>query len=82
METLTLVIGDSAGDVLSGIVSLALLLPGLGLCVRRLHDVGKNGWFLLLALLPIIGWIILLIWYVKPSEPMPNQYGVVPNTVA
>jgi len=63
----------------SGIVSLALLLPGLGLCVRRLHDINKSGWNILFALIPIVGAIVLIIWFCKDSDPQANQYGPVPN---
>ena len=62
-------------------VSLALLLPGLGLGVRRLHDIGRSGWAILLALIPIVGAIILIIWFIKDSDPTPNAYGPVPNLV-
>ena len=65
--------------VVSSVVNLALLLPGLGLAVRRLHDINKSGWFLLLALIPIVGAIILIIWFAKESDPQANQYGEVPN---
>lgn len=64
-----------------GIVGLALLLPSLGLCVRRLHDIGKSGWWWLLALIPIIGAIILIVWFCKDSQPTENQYGPIPNLV-
>lgn len=49
--------------IVSGIVNLILLLPGLGLCVRRLHDTNRSGWWLLIGLIPIAGWIVLIIWY-------------------
>ena len=65
-------------DTISGLLSLALLLPGLGVCVRRLHDIGKSGWLVLLALIPLIGAIILIVWYVKPSDPYTNEYGEEP----
>lgn len=65
-------------DTLGGIVSLALLLPGLGLGVRRLHDLNRSGWFLLLGLIPIVNFI-LIYWFAQPSDPQPNQYGDVPN---
>ncbi len=64
-----------------GIVGLALLLPSLGLCVRRLHDIGKSGWWWLLALIPIVGAIILIVWFCKDSQPTENQYGPIPNLV-
>lgn len=73
---------QTALNVVSGLVNLALLLPGLGLAVRRLHDINKSGWWILLALIPVVGAIILIIWFCKESEPIPNVYGPVPNLVA
>lgn len=65
-------IGD-AGSILSLIVCLALFLPLLGAGARRLHDVNKSGWLQLLLLIPLIGFIILVIfWIKKPVEP--NNY--------
>lgn len=76
------VFGDgTTGTIISGLVSLALFLPGLGLGVRRLHDIGRSGWAILLALIPIVGAIILIIWFIKDSDPTPNAYGPVPNLV-
>lgn len=72
---------ENALSIVSGLVNLALLLPGLGLCVRRLHDIGKSGWWLFLALIPLIGAIILIVWYCKDSQMQPNEYGPVPNMV-
>lgn len=65
--------------VLSVIWSLAVLLPGLAVCVRRLHDIGKSGWWLLIALVPAVGAIILIIFFVKDSEPGDNAYGPNPK---
>lgn len=67
--------------VLTYIISLALLLPGLGLSVRRLHDINRSGWWVLIGLIPIVGAIILIIWFAKESDPVENQYGPVPNMV-
>lgn len=64
---------------LSGIVSLALLLPGLGVCVRRLHDIGKRGWWIFISLVPIVGVILLIVWLAKDSEPGSNEYGPNPK---
>ncbi|MDE5843775.1 MAG: DUF805 domain-containing protein [Muribaculaceae bacterium] len=69
---------DNTGEIVSGLVSLAFLLPGLGLAVRRLHDLGKSGWWVLLVFIPIVGAIVLIVWYTKPSTPYPNEYGPVP----
>ena len=68
------------GTTLSSVWSLAILLPQLGLGVRRLHDIGKSGWLMLLSLIPIVGWIILIIWWAKEGDPNENQYGPVPTT--
>ena len=67
------------GTILTSIWSLAILLPQLGLGVRRLHDIGKSGWYWLIALIPIVGWIIVIIWFAKEGDPNENQYGPVPT---
>lgn len=74
---LQLFVGDF-GRILAGIVNLALILPGLGLCVRRLHDIGKSGGWLLIAFIPLVGAIVLIIWFCQGSEMYPNNYGDVP----
>lgn len=66
-------------SVLSGIYGLAVLLPALAVAVRRLHDIGKSGWWFLLNLIPLVGQIILIVWYCKDSEPGENQYGANPK---
>lgn len=67
-------------EALSYIVNLVFFLPGLGLCVRRLHDTGKSGWLVLLNLVICIGSIILIVFYAKESDMFPNEYGDVPHT--
>lgn len=59
--------------------SLAALIPALAVSVRRLHDIGKSGWWLLIGLVPLIGWIILLIFLTRDSQEGPNQYGPNPK---
>jgi uncharacterized membrane protein YhaH (DUF805 family) len=54
--------------ILCFIFQLAILLPFLGIGARRLHDSGKSGWWWLIALVPFIGWIILIIFWVMPSK--------------
>ena len=66
--------------VLSSIITLLLLLPSLAVGARRLHDLGRTGWWLLLALIPFVGWIPLLIMAVLPGTGGPNRYGSVPFT--
>lgn len=80
---ITIIFGKSTfGTVINGAVSLGLLLPSLGLAVRRLHDIGKSGWYYFLIFIPLVGGIILLIWFCKDSQKTPNEYGPVPNVVA
>ena len=62
------------------IFALLTFLPMWGVQVRRLHDIGKSGWWLLLCLIPLIGFIILLIWMIRQGETAENQYG--PNPLA
>ena len=72
--------GLTVVQVLSWLVSLALFLPGLGVSVRRLHDIGKSGWWLFIILIPCcIGLIWLVILMCKGSEMEENEYGPVPE---
>lgn len=64
---------------LSTIYNLAMLLPGLSVGVRRLHDTDKSGWFVLLALIPIVGAIILLVFMCLDSNPGANRFGPNPK---
>jgi uncharacterized membrane protein YhaH (DUF805 family) len=54
---------------LSWAFSLATLLPNIAVGVRRLHDTNRSGWWLLLYLLPVIGWIVLIVFWVEPGQP-------------
>jgi uncharacterized membrane protein YhaH (DUF805 family) len=64
-----------AFSVLGGIYALAVLIPGIAVAVRRLHDTGRSGWWLLLMLVPLVGFIVLLVFFVSEGPPEPNQYG-------
>lgn len=57
------------------LTSLALLLPSLAVWFRRLHDVGRSGWWWLLGLIPIVGWIVLFYWSVRRGDTGTNAYG-------
>jgi uncharacterized membrane protein YhaH (DUF805 family) len=61
--------------VTGGVAAILLLLPSITVSVRRLHDIGKSAWALLWILLPIIGWIVLIVYAVRPGEPRTNLYG-------
>ncbi len=58
--------------------SLAIFVPGLAVGIRRLHDTGKSGWYLLLMLIPVLGWLALFLFMVQPSEGA-NDYGPTPT---
>ena len=62
--------------ILSFVYFLAVLVPSLAVAVRRLHDTDKSGWFILLALIPIVGFIILVVFLATPGTPGPNKYGI------
>jgi uncharacterized membrane protein YhaH (DUF805 family) len=64
--------------VFTGIAGLALLLPDLAVGVRRLHDTGRTGWWLLIGLIPLIGFIVLLIFYLQEGDQGENEYGAPP----
>ena len=66
-------------NILSIIYSLAVLVPGLAVAVRRLHDVGKSGWMVLINLIPLIGQIWILVLMIKDSTPGENEYGSNPK---
>jgi uncharacterized membrane protein YhaH (DUF805 family) len=68
--------------ILYYVVLLALLVPFIAVGVRRLHDTGKSGWFLLIGLIPIVGTIILIVFFVQDSNPGDNQYGANPKALA
>jgi uncharacterized membrane protein YhaH (DUF805 family) len=62
-------------EVLGAIYSIGVILPGLAVSVRRLHDIGRSGWWLLIGMIPVVGILVLLFWYIKEAPPGTNQYG-------
>lgn len=64
--------------IVGWLVSLALLVPQLAVAWRRLHDMGKSGANYLFNLIPLVGWIFVLIWLCKETQPGDNQYGPQP----
>jgi len=55
-----------------------VLLPSLAVGARRLHDIGRSGWWQLLSLIPVIGVLVLIYWYIQPGDPEANEYGPPP----
>jgi uncharacterized membrane protein YhaH (DUF805 family) len=73
--------GENSAGVLGSIYSLVVLIPSLAVSVRRLHDIGRTGWWVLVGLIPILGWIVLIIFYVKEGDPGANEYGPNPKEI-
>lgn len=73
--------GENLERTLTSIWSLAVLIPGLAVVWRRLHDIGKSGAWWFLVFVPVVGWIILLIWFCQDSQPGENQYGPNPKEI-
>ena len=74
------IVSAKFGNTLMSLVSLAIRLPSLGVSVRRLHDVGKGGWWILLVF-TVIGTLLLIFWWVQDSQDGENEYGPNPKGV-
>ena len=66
-------------QTMSVVLGLGLLLPSLAVTVRRFHDIGKSGWNILWAAIPLIGAIIVLVWMCQDSDVVANKYGESPK---
>jgi len=69
----------NTGSILGGIYGLAVLLPAIGVSIRRLHDTNRSGWWLLISLVPLVGAIVLIVFAATDSQPGANQYGPNPK---
>ena len=67
------------GDILYTIYSIAVIIPSLAVAARRLHDTDRIGWWQLILLIPVIGFIILVVFLVQDSNPYTNRYGPNPK---
>lgn len=72
---LSAITDSSSGGTLFGLFILGAYLPSLAVLVRRLHDTGKSGWWVLLNGIPIIGWLIVFVFTLQYSEEFDNEYG-------
>jgi uncharacterized membrane protein YhaH (DUF805 family) len=72
------IVASMLSEKLGGLVSLLMLLPSIAAGARRLHDIGKSGWTMLLYIIPLIGFILWIYWGVQPSQG-DNQYGEAPE---
>jgi uncharacterized membrane protein YhaH (DUF805 family) len=64
---------------LNAVVSLLLVVPHLAVSVRRLHDVGRSGWWVLILFVPLVGIVALLVWYTSRGEDGTNRFGPDPR---
>lgn len=72
----SLAFGDAQG--VSNLFQLVTLLPTLAVGSRRLHDIDRTGWWQLLWLVPVFGWIVLIVWACAKGREWPNRFGEVP----
>ncbi len=88
LNILTAALNGSSGDgstlgmivgLIAMVVGIALFIPSLAVSIRRLHDIGKSGWFILLNIIPVIGTFIVLYFCIKDSETGENMYGPNPK---
>lgn len=85
---LLLIILSAIGDFLAvlgfliyAVYSLAVIIPSIAVAVRRLHDTGKSGWWILIGFVPLIGFIVLLVFYLTDGDRGDNQYGPSPKYI-
>ncbi|OOG45738.1 DUF805 domain-containing protein [Rhodanobacter sp. C01] len=76
---LALISRAMGSQVLSTLYGLAVLVPHIAVAVRRLHDTGRTGWWLLIALIPVIGWIWIIVLLATNGDQGSNQYGADPK---
>lgn len=70
---------NMTGGLLTILFMLAVFIPNIAVAVRRMHDIGKSGWMVLIGIIPLIGWIYVIYCYVQPGVSGPNQYGPDPK---
>jgi uncharacterized membrane protein YhaH (DUF805 family) len=73
-QIVVLIVTGILSSTLNGLAGLAMLLPGLAVGARRLHDIGKSAWWLLIGLIPVVGFFVLLYFFVQPTGAA-NEHG-------
>jgi uncharacterized membrane protein YhaH (DUF805 family) len=76
---LDLMLGMGEIGPINSLLSLATLLPSIAVGIRRLHDIGRSGWWTLLWFVPIVGWIVLIVFYCTKTQDEANKWGPVPQ---
>ena len=64
------------------VVLLGLIVPGIAVSIRRMHDTGRSGWWLLIGLVPLVGFIVILYFFVQRGTVGPNAWGADPYDTA
>jgi uncharacterized membrane protein YhaH (DUF805 family) len=72
---------EAGYGVLTGLYSLFIIIPSLAVAVRRLHDTGRSGWWLLIGLIPLVGFIVLIVFFVLDSQEGSNNWGPNPKVI-
>lgn len=80
-NVLGITMGKTGYGPLYGLYVLAMFIPGLAVTVRRLHDIDKSGWMILISLIPVVGAIWLIVLFATDSTPGENQYGANPKEI-
>ncbi|MFC0676549.1 DUF805 domain-containing protein [Lysobacter korlensis] len=71
-------LGGTMGT-LGSIYALAIIIPSLAVGARRLHDIDRSGWWMLIGLIPVIGFIVLIVWYASEGTRGDNRFGADPK---
>ena len=78
-EILTLLVLGIFSTTLYALASLIMTIPATAAMVRRMHDIGKSWKWLLLSIIPVVGWVVVLYWLIQPSQANENAWGPVPS---
>ena len=69
------IVGFAINPVVEIVIIIGLALPYIAVTARRLHDIGKSGWLQLIGIIPLVGWIIMIVWCATEGEKKKNKYG-------
>ncbi|NBE07655.1 DUF805 domain-containing protein [Paragemmobacter ruber] len=75
---IALILNVISPGLLGGIWALVTLLPSIAVGARRLHDIDRTGWWLLIGFIPLIGLIVLIVFFIKRGDTLPNRFGLPP----